>query len=105
MLFQVKALCDNKFIWDVCRLDTNNDERHSAFIDDNGVNKVSLRGSQLPKKKKKKKKKKVDSLHVPAIKIYRVEAVGLYLSKYTFIITIFVNMWYLEQFREDLIFC
>ena len=32
---------------------------------------------------------KVDFLHVPAIKINRVEEVGLSLSDYTFIITIF----------------
>ena len=51
------------------------------------------------------KNEKVDSLHVPAIKLYRVEAVGLSLYIYTFKITIFVNMWNLGQFRENLIFC
>ena len=37
-------------------------------------------------------------------KIYRVEAVGLKRSNYTFKITIFVSMWNLGQFREKLIF-
>ena len=36
---------------------------------------------------------KVDSLHVPAIKIYRVEAVGLSLSNFIFKIIIFVCMF------------
>ena len=50
-----------------------------------------INGSQLAKIKK------VD-------KIYREEAVGLKKSNYTLKITIFVNMWNLEQFRENLIF-
>ena len=34
-------------------------------------------------------------------KIYRVEAVDLSLSKYTFKVMIFLNMWNLGQFREN----
>ena len=39
-------------------------------------------------------------LTCPCHTIYRVEAVGLYLSNYTFKIMIFVSMWNLGQFRE-----
>ena len=38
-------------------------------------------------------------------KIYRDEAVGLKSCKNTWKITIFVKMWNLEQYRENLIFC
>ena len=38
-------------------------------------------------------------------KIYRVEAVGLKSSNYTWKIMIFANMWNLGQFREKLILC
>ena len=41
----------------------------------------------------------------PCHKIYRDEAVGLKSCKYTWKITIYVNMWNLGQFRENLIFC
>ena len=41
------------------------------------------------------------SLH----KIYRDEAVGLKSCKYTWKITIFVKMWNLGQYHENLIFC
>ena len=52
------------------------------------------------------KNEKVDSSHVTAIKIYRVEAVGLSLSNYTFKITIFVRMSNLGKFPEKKkIFC
>ena len=44
-------------------------------------------------------------LTCPCHKIYRGEAVGLKSSKYTWKIMIYVNMWNLEQFRENLIFC
>ena len=37
--------------------------------------------------------------------IYRDEAVGLKSCKYTWKITIFVKMWNLGQYRENLIFC
>ena len=37
--------------------------------------------------------------------IYRDEAVGLKICKYTWKITIFVKMWNLGQYRENLIFC
>ena len=37
--------------------------------------------------------------------IYRDESVGLERFKYTLKITIYVNMWNLGQFRENLIFC
>ena len=45
------------------------------------------------------------SLTWPYHKIYRDEAVGLKSCKYTWKITIFVKMWNLEQYRENLIFC
>ena len=38
-------------------------------------------------------------------KIYRVEAVVLAIVNYALKIMIFVNMWNLGQFRENLIFC
>ena len=38
-------------------------------------------------------------------KIYRDEAVGLKSCKNTWKITIFVKMWNLGQYRENLIFC
>ena len=38
-------------------------------------------------------------------KIYRDEAVGLKSCKYTWKITIFVKMWNLGQYHENLIFC
>ena len=38
-------------------------------------------------------------------KIYRVEAVGLSIFNYTSKIMIFVTMWNLGQFIENLIFC
>ena len=42
----------------------------------------------------------------PSTKIDREEAVGLKRSNYTFKkMAIFMNMWNLEQFRENLIFC
>ena len=44
-------------------------------------------------------------LTCPCHEIYRVEAVGLKNSNYTLKIKIFVNMWNLGQFRENLIFC
>ena len=44
-------------------------------------------------------------LTCPCHKIYRGEAVGLKSRKYTWKITIYVNMWNLGQFRENLIFC
>ena len=44
-------------------------------------------------------------LTCPCNKIYRDEAVGLKSCKYTLKIMIFVNMWNLGQFRENLIFC
>ena len=44
-------------------------------------------------------------LTCPCHKIYREEAVGLKSYNYTLKITIFVNMWNLGQFRENLIFC
>ena len=37
--------------------------------------------------------------------MYKDEAVGLKSCKYTWKITIYVNMWDLGQFREILIFC
>ena len=43
-------------------------------------------------------------LPCPYHKIYRVEAVGLKSSNYTWKIMIFANMWNLGQFREKLIF-
>ena len=51
------------------------------------------------------KNEKEYSWHVPAIKLYRDEAVGLKSCKYTWKITIFVKMWNLGQYRENLIFC
>ena len=44
-------------------------------------------------------------LTCPCHDIYRVEAVGLKNSNYTWKIMIFANMWNLGQFREKLIFC
>ena len=44
-------------------------------------------------------------LTCPCHKIYRGEAVGLKSCKYTWKITIFVKMWNLGQYRENLIFC
>ena len=41
----------------------------------------------------------------PCHEIYRDEAVGLKSCKYTWKITIFVKMWNLGQYRENLIFC
>ena len=43
--------------------------------------------------------------YIPCHEIYREEAVGLKSSNYTLKITIFVNMWNLGQFRENLIVC
>ena len=44
-------------------------------------------------------------LTCPCHKIYRDEAVGLKSFKYTWKITIFVKMWNLGQYCENLIFC
>ena len=44
-------------------------------------------------------------LACPCHEIYKDEAVGLKSCKYTWKITIYVNMWNLGQFREILIFC
>ena len=44
-------------------------------------------------------------LTCPCHEIYRDEAVGLKSCKYTLKNTIYVNMWNLGQFRENLIFC
>ena len=44
-------------------------------------------------------------LTCPCLKSYRDEAVGLKSCKYTWKITIFVKMWNLGQYRENLIFC
>ena len=44
-------------------------------------------------------------LTCPCREIYRDEAVGLKSCKNTWKITIFVKMWNLEQYRENLIFC
>ena len=44
-------------------------------------------------------------LTCPCHKIYRDKAVGLKSCKYTWKITIFVKMWNLGQYRENLIFC
>ena len=44
-------------------------------------------------------------LTCPCPKIYRVEAVGLKSCKYSWKITIFVKMWNLGQYRENLKFC
>ena len=44
-------------------------------------------------------------LTCPCHKIYRDEAVGLKSCKNTWKITIFVKMWILGQYRENLIFC
>ena len=44
-------------------------------------------------------------LTCPCHEIYKDEAVGLKSCKYTWKITIYVNMWNLGQFREILIFC
>ena len=45
------------------------------------------------------------SLTCPCHEIYRDEAVGLKSCKNTWKITIFVKMWNLGQYRENLIFC
>ena len=44
-------------------------------------------------------------LTCPCHEIYRDEAVVLKSCKYTWKITIFVKMWNLGQYRENLIFC
>ena len=44
-------------------------------------------------------------LTCPCHEIHRDEAVGLKSCKYTWKITIFVKMWNLGQYRENLIFC
>ena len=44
-------------------------------------------------------------LTCPCHEIYRAEAVGLKSCKNTWKITIFVKMWNLGQYRENLIFC
>ena len=44
-------------------------------------------------------------LTCPCHEIYRDEAAGLKSCKYTLKITIYVNMWNLGQFRENLLFC
>ena len=44
-------------------------------------------------------------LTCPCHEIYRVEAVSLKNSNYTWKIMVFANMWNLGQFREKLIFC
>ena len=44
-------------------------------------------------------------LTCPCHEIYRDEAVGLKICKNTWKITIFVKMWNLGQYRENLIFC
>ena len=44
-------------------------------------------------------------LTCPCHKIYRDEAVGLKSCKYTWKITIFMKMWNLGQYHENLIFC
>ena len=41
----------------------------------------------------------------PCHKIYRDEAVGLKSGKYTWKIMVFVKMWNLRHYRENLIFC
>ena len=56
-----------------------------------------LNGSQLAKMKS-------TFLTCPCHKIYKDEAVGLKSYNYTFKITIFVNVWNLVQFLENLIF-
>ena len=56
-------------------------------------------------KNKKKKSKPRLFLTCPCHEIYKDEAVGLKSCKYTFENTIYVNMWNLGQFRENLIFC
>ena len=43
-------------------------------------------------------------LTYPCYKIYKDEAVGLKNYKYTWNITIYVNMWNLGEFLENLIF-
>ena len=60
---------------------------------------VFVNGSQLAKMKKS------IPMTCPCHKIYRDEAVGLKSCKYTWKITIFVKMWNLGQYRENLIFC
>ena len=44
-------------------------------------------------------------LTCPCHEIYRDEAIGLKSCKNTWKITIFVKMWNLGQYRENLIFC
>ena len=48
---------------------------------------------------------KIVFLTCPHHEIYRDEAVGLKSCKYTWKITIHVNMWNMGQFHENLIFC
>ena len=62
------------------------------------MRRLKFNGSQLAKMKK-------SILTCPRHEIYRDEAVGLKSRKYTWKITIYVNMWNLGQFRENLIFC
>ena len=57
-----------------------------------------INGSQLAKMKK-------CSWHVPAIKFIGMKQVVLKTCKYTWKITIFVKMWNLGQYLENLIFC
>ena len=57
-----------------------------------------INGSQLAKMKEY-------SWHVPAIKFIGDEVVVLKTCKYTWKITIFVKMWNLGQYLENLIFC
>ena len=59
---------------------------------------LSINGWQLAKMKRV-------FLTCPCHKMYRDEAVGLKSCKYTWKITIFVKMWNLGQYRENLIFC
>ena len=73
-----------------------------TYIQNNTIGQFNC--SQLAKILKKEKKKS-RFLTSPYHKIYRVEDVGLKSSNYTLQITIFVNMWNLGQFRENLIFC
>ena len=61
-------------------------------------NKICINGSQLAKMKSR-------FLTCPCRKIYKEEAVGLSMFNNTFKITIFVSMWNLGPFRENLIFC
>ena len=51
------------------------------------------------------KKKKRVFLTWPCHEIYRDDAVGLKSCKYTWKIAIFVKMWNLGQYGENLMFC